>query len=66
MQEQQAEPANPETPDDVPQAEPEPGKRYENVGLGRRSVWVLGGAVGAYMILRGLYGIITGEDEEQP
>lgn len=43
-------------------AEEEPVKPYANAGPGRRALWVVGGGVGAYMIVRGLYGVITGED----
>ncbi|GAA4896340.1 hypothetical protein GCM10025789_12580 [Tessaracoccus lubricantis] len=46
-------------------AQEEPRKRYADVSTSRRALWVVGGLVGVYMIGRGLYGMITGE-EEQP
>lgn len=53
-------------PKAVPEPEPEPepaptgGKR--EVTKARRTFWMLGLAAGGYMIVRGLYGVITGED----
>ena len=51
-------------PKAVPEPEPEPaptgGKR--EVTKARRTFWMLGLAAGGYMIIRGLYGVITGEE----
>lgn len=55
-----------EAPDHTvePEAEPEQPKRYANVTPARRALWVVGGAVGIYMIGRGVYGLITDEDQQ--
>lgn len=55
------EPLPDEAAEEVAPATP---KRYANVSPTRRGVWVVGGLVGGYMIIRGLYGVITGEDQQ--
>ena len=47
-------------PEQQPEAEAAGGKR--EVSKARRTFWMLGLAAGGYMIVRGLYGVITGED----
>lgn len=54
----------PQEPTPAEPAVEQPPRRYENVSTGRRALWVVGGAAGTYLIVRGLYGVITGEDQE--
>lgn len=58
-------PVPPEEPTpDEPDAQPA-GRRSAEITPGRRALWAVGGVVGGYMIVRGLYGIFN-EDDEQP
>ena len=50
--------------DPTPDAEPQPPANAP-ITPGRRALWAVGGVVGGYMILRGVYGLIT-KDDEQP
>ena len=49
-------------PEPEPQPEPAPAGGKREVTKARRTFWALGLAAGGYMIIRGLYGVITGEE----
>lgn len=60
---------HPSTPPD--DGQPEPAAQSTPQGRPdedktRRTLLLVGGAVGIYMIGRGVYGLLTGEDEQQP
>ena len=56
-----------EVPPEVVSGEPtEPTQPESNeITTGRRMLWMVGGGVGAYMILRGVWGLMNDEDEQE-
>lgn len=56
-----------EVPESVPTPEKEPtAPEKHEITTGRRMLWVVGGGVGAFMILQGVWGLIKDDDEERP
>ncbi|AQP45189.1 hypothetical protein [Tessaracoccus flavus] len=53
-------------PDRDPDVDAAPERPAGEITTGRRMLWLAGGGIGAYMVLRGVWGLATGEDQEQP
>ena len=62
MSERPTDPTHPVSPAE----EPTPAKPEQEITTGRRALWVIGGGVGAYMILRGVWALATGGGDDQP
>ena len=45
-------------------ASPEPEGRSAEITPARRGLWAAGAAIGLYLMGRGVYGLVTGEDEQ--
>ncbi|MBK7819696.1 MAG: hypothetical protein IPJ61_01120 [Tessaracoccus sp.] len=50
------------TPDPEPEVESDAPPKKPEVTKARRTLWAVGLGVGGYMIIRGVYGILTGEE----
>lgn len=70
MSDRPVSPNDPDLPEPVPAVEQEPTTpEKQEITTGRRMLWMVGGGVGAFMILQGVWGLIKddeGEEEERP